>query len=106
MVIILLPNGTEWFKANWAFRQLAADVDSRCPDHDIRESLERAEALGVLDLKNMGDQKLVVRLMGALRDVAQDTVDGVLSGWRPEDRSGAQMYRDAMVELAAAIDKS
>ena len=28
-VIIVFPDGTDWFKANWVFRQLAHDVSDR-----------------------------------------------------------------------------
>jgi hypothetical protein len=58
-----------------------------------------------LDLKAINDQKLVAKLMAALREVAQDTVTGIVCGWRREDRAGAQMYREAIAELVAAIDK-
>ncbi len=105
MVVIAFPNGNEWCKANWAFRQLAADVATRYPDRDLRECLERAEAVGLLDIRNM-DQVRSAKLTAALRDIAHDTVEGTLAGWRPEDHAGAQMYRDAMAELLAAIGVS
>ncbi len=102
MVVIAFPNGNEWCKANWTFRQLAADVAIRYSDQDVRECLERAEGVGLLDIRNM-DKTRAAKLTVALKRIAQDTIKGVVAGWRPEDRAGAQMYRDAMVELLAAI---
>jgi hypothetical protein len=105
MVIIVLPNDTDWFYANWVFRQLASDVVTRYPDRDICETLEQAAAVGMLDLKAMDDEKLVEKLITALRDVAEDTVNGALSPL-PADHSGAKMYRETMAELVTKIDKN
>lgn len=99
MVIIVFQSGADWFKA---FRQLAADVAKRNPDDDIRASLEEAEALGMLDFTNM-DHRLSDKLTAAIKDIAQQTVNGAITGWRTEDHAGNQMYREAMIELLAVI---
>jgi hypothetical protein len=55
-VIIVFANGRDWLKANWVFRQLAQDVSNRYRnDGELCKALEVAQALGGLDLKNMGD---------------------------------------------------
>ena len=55
-VIIVFPDGTDWFKANSAFRQLAQDVSNRySSDAELCKAVEEAEALGALDLKKMND---------------------------------------------------
>jgi hypothetical protein len=101
-VSIEFPNGASWFKANWAFRQLATDVVHRFPEAEIQVCLEEAQAFGLLDFRTM-QSSLSSRLMYALRTIADDTLSGVVSGWRPEDRSGHEMYREAMSELLATI---
>ena len=53
-VAIVFPNGTDWFKANWGFRQLAEDTTSHHREDDgICNALEEPLALGCLDLKKM-----------------------------------------------------
>jgi len=49
MVIIRFPNGSDWYKANWAFRRLAEDIVAGHPDEsDLKVEMERAEVLGLL----------------------------------------------------------
>ena len=41
-VIIVFPDGTDWFKANWVFRQLAQDVsDHYSSDAEVCKAVER-----------------------------------------------------------------
>src|ERR1700688_4412511 len=69
-VIIVFPDGTDWFKANWVFRQLAQDVSDRySSDAEVCTVVEVAEALSALDLKKMNDG-LRRRVMKALTTVA------------------------------------
>ena len=71
-LIIVFPDGTDWFKANWVFRQLAQDVSDRySSDAAVCKAVEVAEALGALDLKKMNDG-LRGRVMEALTAVAMD----------------------------------
>jgi hypothetical protein len=102
-VIIVLPNGTDWFRANWVFRQLASDVSVRYRNDDsVCKALESAEALGSLDLKDM-DEELCRKVMQAIKTVAEETISGTIEGWRPHDEGGHAMYREALSELAKLI---
>lgn len=102
-VIIVFPDGTDWFKANWVFRQLAQDVSDRySSDAEVCEALEVAEALGALDLKKMNDG-LRRRVMEALTGVAMDTIKGTIAGWRPHDTKGHALYCEAVSELAKCL---
>ncbi len=103
-VIILFPNGTEWFKANWVFRQLAHDVFNRySKDAELCKALEVAEALGALDLKEI-DDGLRRRVMAALSAVAMDTINGTIAGWRPHDMKEHALYCEAVSELAICLE--
>ena len=99
-VVIVLPNGTDWFKANWVFRQLAQDVSSRYQTlADVCKALELAQAVGSLDLKGM-DEKLCSNVMEAIKTVAEETISGAIDGWRPHDPRDHAMYCEALGELA------
>ena len=102
-VIIVLPDGTDWFKANWVFRQLAHDVSDRYnSDTEVCDAIEAAQALGTLDLKAM-NEGIRRRLMEALLDVAMDTVEGIIAGWRPDDPKEHALYCEAVSELAKSL---
>jgi hypothetical protein len=102
-VIIVFPNGTDWFRANWVFRQLAGDVSVRYRNDDcVCKALESAEALGSLDLKDM-DEELCRKVMQAIKTVAEETISGTIEGWRPHDEGGHAMYREELSELAKLI---
>ena len=102
-VIIVFPNGTDWFRANWVFRQLAGDVSVHYRNDDsVCKALESAEALGSLDLKDM-DEELCRKVMQAIKTVAEETISGTIDGWRPHDEGGHAMYREALSELARLI---
>jgi hypothetical protein len=104
-VIILLPNGTDWFKANWVFRQLAEDVSNRYRNDDgVCKTLELAQAFGSLDMEIM-DEGLRCKVMHAVKTVAEETVSGTIEGWRPDDRRGHAMYCEALSELAKLIEQ-
>jgi len=102
-VNILFPDGTDWFKANWVFRQLARDVSDRySADADVCKAVEVAEALGGLDLKGINDG-LRRRVMEALTTVARDTIQGIIVGWRPNDAKEHALYCEAVSELAKCL---
>jgi hypothetical protein len=104
-VIVVFPDGTDWFKANWVFRQLAQDVSDRYSiDTEVRKAVKVAEALGALDLKQMNDG-LRGRLMKALTDVAMDTIKGTIAGWRPQDPKEHTLYCEAISELAKCLQR-
>ena len=99
-VIIVFPDGTDWFKANWVFRQLALDICKRySSDAEVCEAMAVAEALGSLNLKKM-TEGLRTRVMGALSTVARETIQGVVAGWRQHDAKEHTLYREAISELA------
>ena len=103
-LIIVFPDGTDWFKANWVFRQLAQDVSDRYrSDVEVCKAVEVAEALGALDLKKMNDG-LRRRVMEALTDVAMATVKGTIAGWRPHDAKEHALYCEAVSELAKCLE--
>jgi hypothetical protein len=103
-VIIVFPDGPDWFKANWVFRQLARDVSHRYgSDAEVCKAVEGAEAVGALDLKKMNDG-LRRRLMEALTAVAMDTIKGTIAGWRPHDAKEHALYCEAISELAKRLE--
>ena len=108
MVIIKFPDGSEWFKANWAFRRLAEDVAAAFPQNkDLISQMERAQGIGALFLSDL-EVPLLTATLKAIRSVAKGTVDGVVQGWKrthPKDESGQQQYVDSMKELLDLIDK-
>jgi len=104
-VSVVFPNGTEWFKANWVFRQIVEDVSARYQnDEGIRTALELAQALGSLDLKQM-DGHMRDKVMHAIRTIAKETVSGTIKGWRPGHQSEHAIYCEALSELAQLIDQ-
>jgi hypothetical protein len=104
-VIIVFPDGTDWFKANWVFRQLALDVSERySSDAEVCKAVEAAEALSALDFKKMNDG-LRRRVMEAIGTVAMDTIKGTIGGWRPNDPKEHSMYCEAVSELAKLLEK-
>ena len=104
-VIIVFPNGTDWFKANWVFRQLSQDVSSRGrKDTALCHALELAQAFGSLDLKTM-DEPLRKDVMQAIKAVAEETISGRIDGWRPHDQEEHAMYCGALSELVKLIEQ-
>jgi hypothetical protein len=103
-VIIVFPDGTDWFKANWVFRQLARDVSDRySSDAEVCKAVEVAEAIGALDLKEMNDG-LRRRVMEALTTVATDTIKGIIAGWRPHNEKEHALYCEAISELTKCLE--
>jgi len=104
-VIIVFPNGTDWFKANWVFCQLAQDVSSRYTNDDgVCNALELAQAFGSLDLKKM-DEHLRCKVMEAIKTVAEQTINGAIEGWRPHDQKDHALYCEALAELVKLIQQ-
>jgi len=102
-VIIVFPDGTDWFKANWVFQQLAHDISDRYSgDAEVCQAVELAKAFGALDLKKM-KEGLRRRVMEALMVVATDTIEGTITGWRPHDAREHALYCEAVSELAKSL---
>ena len=108
MVIVKFPNGTDWYKANWAFRQLAADTIAAFPgDESLEFALKQAEAIGALFLDHL-EEAIATKALTALEKVARDTLSGAIKGWiasRPDDAKGQEMYLESMAELLELIDR-
>jgi len=108
MLLISFPNGTDWFKSNWVFRQLGADVGNAFPnDPELLHLLEVAEAFGHLDLQGL-DESLLLRTLSALRTVCTDTIQEKIPGWKgnkPADIEGHRMYSESIHELLGLIDQ-
>jgi len=99
-VLIKFPNGTDWFKANWVFRQLAKGVSDRYSgDVDVCKAMKMAEAIGTLDMQQM-NEGLRGKVMEALSVVAKATIEGSISGLRPHDPKEHALYCEAVSELA------
>jgi hypothetical protein len=102
MIIITFPSGFDWYKANWIFRQVVKDVAETFPqDFELKAALEQPEAIGGLSLKAMPHDKSL-KIMHALKEVAEDTVRGRIRGWtqtKPEDDSGQVIYLRAIADL-------
>jgi hypothetical protein len=44
MMLIVFPDQRDWYKANWAFRQLAQDIAQYCsPTPQVSDLLERSQ---------------------------------------------------------------
>jgi hypothetical protein len=100
LVIIALPDGRDWYKANWAFRQLVQDISQRFGnDNELCKILDLAQAYGMLDLKGMPIE-LACRVSEAMSAVIRATQRSEIQGWRPEDQNGREMYLQALAELA------
>jgi hypothetical protein len=106
MVIIKFRDGIDWYRSNWVFRQLAADVIAAFPqDNELRFNLERASAQGALFIDEM-DTNVAATTISALKTVAQDTIQGKVPGWKatkPTDTAGHQMYLESLAELLTVI---
>ena len=108
MIIITFPNGADWYKANWVFRQLVEDVVKMFPaDTDLRFLMEQADALGGLSLDSM-DDNVASGVMEAVKVVAETTLQGQIPGWqgkKPTDADGQHMYVEALSELLDVIGR-
>jgi hypothetical protein len=108
MFILQFQNGTDWFKANWIFRQFAEDIMAAFPeDTALRLLLEKAQAFGGLRLDSL-EEEAVTSMLQAMRHVAENSIQGSIPGWkrtRPEDKDGQQMYLKSISELLDLLKK-
>jgi hypothetical protein len=106
MVIIAFRTGATWHDSNWVYRQLLADVVEMYPgDAELKDDIEKGEAIGTLFLDSMEDAR-AAKVLDALQKVADETVHGKLPGWkntRPDDVEGQQRYLQAMARLLRSI---
>jgi hypothetical protein len=106
MVIITFQIGADWFKANWVFRQLAEDVSMKFPkNREVNSAMERAQWYGCLALDDM-EKALASRVIEAIQQVAEETMQGKITGWigrDGKDANGHRMYVESMKELLDLI---
>jgi hypothetical protein len=106
VVIIKFPDGSDWHKANWAFRQICEDVIVRFPDaSELKESLEMAQAYGLLSLDH--EEQIRKGTAEAMRIVARETIAGKIKGWagtHPDDIYGQDEYLGAIQELLGLLE--
>ena len=102
MVIITFPNGTDWYKANWAFRQLAKSAVARFPNNEeLASRLEEAASIGLLRLSN-GDA-----VASILKTVASEILSGEIPICeRPNDPGYSRQIVEAMRELCDLLEGS
>ena len=108
MVIIKFRDGSDWFKANWVFRQLAEDILAAFPnDRALMMVMEKAQALGGLFPDSM-EADAATSTLEAIRKVAEETIQGKIEGWKrtkPEDMEGQQLYLESIKELLDLLKK-
>lgn len=108
MVIIKLPSGSDWYKANWAFRQLAEDTIASAPDDgELKYIMEEAQAFGALFINSM-QKDVAAKVINTIRTVAEETLKGKIPGWirnKPQDAQGQRMYLEAIAELLDLVKK-
>jgi hypothetical protein len=107
VVIINFPDGSDWYKANWTFRQICEDAIVRFPGaSELKESLEMAQAYGRLSLDH--EEQMRRRTADALRIVARETIAGKIKGWagaHPEDLDGQEQYLGTIRELLGLLEQ-
>ncbi len=111
MIIVEFTDGIDWYKANWAFRQLAEDTFARFPDdNELHSVLEMAHAFNCLDFKVRlkENKELAARTLAALRTVAEETLKGSIHGLKGKhssDENRQQLYLQSLKELIILIEK-
>ena len=108
MVIISFADGSDWFKANWVFRQLVYDVSQSYPEDDeLINKLEQAQSLGALFPDSLKEGGLGSRILQALKKASEETLRGneTTEDMKNADPGGLQMYREAIAELLAVLNK-
>lgn len=104
-MIIRLQNGTEWYKANWIFRQLAKDILQRyAEDNELNFELQKAEALGGIYFDSL-DKEISDKLLTAIKEVAQLIIAEGAGDSKGTKSNEAEhhMYYDAIIELLHLI---
>lgn len=108
MMLIVFPNGTEWYKANWVFRVLSYDLAGSVQgDPELAHELEVAQAYSTLVLNDMGTD-LCARALHAIRTVGERTIRGELpdwSLWDQNDEVTQRQYLRSIAELAELVRK-
>jgi hypothetical protein len=108
-VIVKFSDGSDWFRANWFFRQLRADITKLFPtDIELHSVLEIGQAFGLFDIAEQKPE-VAERTLHAMKAAARATIQGQLKGvleQRPNDVEGERMYLESMRELLERIDKT
>ena len=108
MVIISFRNGTDWYKANWVFRQLSEGVAELFPgDAEVNLAMERAQAFGALCLDKL-EVELASRIVRAIGAAVEQTLEGKIQGWKtivPGNMDLQRQYLESMTELLGLLRK-
>ena len=107
--IIFREDGDAWFTSRWCMHRLLADTMSQHRDEpDLRDELDLCEAAGGVTLFLLSDD-LASRLVGAIKEVAQATVEGVMlprmnrkDSLTEEDEQG---YKRGLTRLLRMIEE-
>ena len=107
MVIIKFPDGADWYKANWVFRQFANDILAvSSDDAELQFAFKEASAIGALFLDRM-EVALQGRAIRVMKEVAQQTLSGKIAGWKAaqsSEKSPEQMYSSSIAELLEMLE--
>jgi hypothetical protein len=104
MMLIVFPDQRDWYKANWAFRQLAQDIAQYySPTPQVSDLLERSQLYGTLRLDELSEP-LRSETMGLLASVSGRTLEGEIPGWT-KDVGGQLQYRQALSELLQLVSQ-
>ncbi len=105
-MVIVTRHGKDWFKANWVYRQLAADVAARfSEDLEVASAVDRGLSFGALFPDEL-EPVLASRVVSAMRVVARETVTGALSSRKGAlDESAHGTYVSAIEDLLSVIDE-
>jgi hypothetical protein len=104
MMLIIFPDQRDWYKANWAFRQLAQDIEQYCsPTPQASALLETSQMYGTLRLDELAEP-LRSEAMRLLASVSGRTLKGEIPGWT-KDGGGELQYRQALSELLQLVSQ-
>ena len=102
MMLVIFPDQRDWYKANWAFRQLAQDIEQYCSPTPLASALLKdSQSFGTLRLDELAEP-LYSEMMRLLALASGKTLAGEIPGWT-KDISGQQQYRQALSELLRLV---
>jgi len=99
MILITFPDGTDWFKANWVFREFSVEIAAMFTnDEGVLSDIERIYCNGGINFAGE-DPVRSAHLAGALRRAAAQTVLKDSSEWRFSDPERHRAYIESVKEL-------
>jgi hypothetical protein len=104
LMLIIFPDQRDWYKANWAFRQSAQDIEQYCsPSPQASALLETSRTCGTLRLDELAEP-LRSEAMRLLASASGRTLKGEIPGWI-KDGDGELQYRQALSELLQLVSQ-